>query len=112
MPPQRTKDRNPTLTPFTSFFAPCPCCEGLVLYNYNNIERNEIIPSNTLRPTVSLIILFPGPNPTANPLANKCDSSGGMSPVHVLLTCTRISLSKRDTLASASEAIKARPCTL
>jgi hypothetical protein len=28
------------------------------------------------------------------------------------LTCTRISLSKQDTLASASEAIKARPRTL
>jgi hypothetical protein len=41
-----------------------------------------------------------------------CDSSGGMSPVHVLLTCTRLPLSKRDTLASVSEAIKARPRTL
>jgi hypothetical protein len=71
MPPQRTKDKNLILTPSTSFFAPRPRREGLVLYNYNNIERNEIIPSNTLRPLVSLIILFPRPNPTANPLANK-----------------------------------------
>jgi hypothetical protein len=71
MPPQRTKDKNPTLTPSTSFFAPRPRREGLVLHNYNNIERNEIIPFNTLRPAVSPIILFPGPNPTANPLANK-----------------------------------------
>jgi hypothetical protein len=41
-----------------------------------------------------------------------CDSSGGMSPVRVLLTCTKLSQPKRDTLASASEAIKARPRTL
>jgi hypothetical protein len=41
-----------------------------------------------------------------------CDSSGGMSPVHVLLTCTRLSLSKRDTLASVLKAIKARPYIL
>jgi hypothetical protein len=41
-----------------------------------------------------------------------CDSSGGMSPVHVLLTCTRLPLSKQDMLASVSEAIKARPCIL
>jgi hypothetical protein len=39
----------------------------------------------------------------------KCDSSGGMSPVHVLLTCTRLPLSKQDMLASVLEAIKARP---
>jgi hypothetical protein len=71
MPPQRTKDQNPTLTPSALFFAPRPRREGLVLYNYNNIERNKIIPSNTLRPAVSLIILFPGPNPNANPLPNK-----------------------------------------
>jgi hypothetical protein len=43
---------------------------------------------------------------------DRCDSSGGMSPVYVLLMCTRLPLSKRDTLASASEAIKARPCIL
>jgi hypothetical protein len=71
MPPQCTKDRNPTLPPSTSFFAPCPRREGLVLHNYNNIERNKIILSNTLRPVVSLIILFPRPNPTANPFTNK-----------------------------------------
>jgi hypothetical protein len=41
-----------------------------------------------------------------------CDSSGGMSPVHMLLTCIRISLSKQDMLTSASEAIKARPYIL
>jgi hypothetical protein len=35
-----------------------------------------------------------------------------MSPVYVLFTCTRLSLFKQDTLASVSEAIKARPCIL
>jgi hypothetical protein len=75
MPPQRTKDRNLTLPSSASFFAPCPRREGLVLHNYNNIERNEIILSNTLRLAVSLIILFSRLNPTANPLANKPPSS-------------------------------------
>jgi hypothetical protein len=41
-----------------------------------------------------------------------CDSSGGILPVHVLLMCTRLSLSKQNTLASALKAIKARPYTL
>ncbi|KAH7383440.1 hypothetical protein BKA64DRAFT_760133 [Cadophora sp. MPI-SDFR-AT-0126] len=57
-------------TPSASFFAPPLRREGLVPHNYNNIERNEIIPSNTLRPAVPPIILFPGANPTANPPAN------------------------------------------
>jgi hypothetical protein len=52
------------------FFTPCPYREGLVPYNYNNIERNKIIPLNTLRPTVPLIILFPRANPTVNPPTN------------------------------------------
>jgi hypothetical protein len=70
MPPQRTRDRKPTPTPSTSFFAPRPRREGLVPHNYNNIERIEIIPSNTLRPAGPPTILFPGANPTANPPAN------------------------------------------
>jgi hypothetical protein len=41
-----------------------------------------------------------------------CDSSGGMSPVHMLLICTRLPLSKQDILASMLKAIKARPCIL
>jgi hypothetical protein len=53
------------------FFAPCSCCEGLILYNYNNIKQNKIISFNTLYSAVSLIILFSRPNPTANPFANK-----------------------------------------
>jgi hypothetical protein len=47
-----------------------------------------------------------------NILDNNCDSSGGISPVHMLLTCTRLPLSKQDTLVSVSEAIKARLCIL
>jgi hypothetical protein len=56
MPPQRTKDRKPTPTPSVSFFAPRPRREGLVPHDYNNIERNEVIPLNTLRPAVPPII--------------------------------------------------------
>ena len=37
--------RKPTPTLSASFFAPRPRREGLVPHNYNNIERNEIIPS-------------------------------------------------------------------
>ncbi len=48
------------------FFAPRPRREGLVPHNYNNIKRNEVVPSNTLRPTVPLIILFSKANPTAS----------------------------------------------
>jgi hypothetical protein len=71
MPPQRTKDRKPTPTPSVSFFAPRPRREGFVPHDYNNIERNEVIPLNTLRPAVPPIILFPEANPTASPPANE-----------------------------------------
>ena len=71
MPPQRTRDRTSTPTPSVLFFAPRPHREGLIPYNYNNIKRNEVIPSNTLRPAVPPIILFPGVNPTASPPANE-----------------------------------------
>jgi hypothetical protein len=52
------------------FFAPRPRRAGLVPHNYNNIERNEVIPSNTVHPAVPIIVLFPGANPTAKPPAN------------------------------------------
>ena len=71
MPPQRTRDRTSAATPSVLFFAPCPRREGLVPHNYNNIKRNEVIPSNTLRPMVPPIVLLPGANPIANPPANK-----------------------------------------
>jgi hypothetical protein len=71
MPPQRTRDRTSTPTPSALFFAPRPHREGLIPHNYNNIKRNEVIPSNTLRPAVPPIILFPGVNPTASPPANE-----------------------------------------
>ena len=70
MPPQRTRDRTST-PPSTLFFTPCPRREGLVLHNYNNIKRNEVVPSNTLCPTVPLIILFSKANPTASPPTNE-----------------------------------------
>jgi len=71
MPPQRTRDKTSTPTPSILFFTSRPHCEGLVLHNYNNIKRNEVVPSNTLRPAVPLIILFSRANPTVSPPANE-----------------------------------------
>ena len=70
MPPQRTRDRTST-PPSTLFFVPCPRRKGLVSHNYNNIKRNEVVPLNTLRPTVPLIILFSKANPIASPPVNE-----------------------------------------
>ena len=71
MPPQRTRDKTSTPTPSALFFAPRPRREGLVLHNYNNIKWNEVVPLNTLRPTVPLIILFSKANPIASPPVNE-----------------------------------------
>jgi hypothetical protein len=70
-------------------------------YLINNLNKGFIKASQALYTAPMLFVKKPD-----------CDSSGGMSLVHVLLMCTRLPLSKQDTLASVSKAIKARPYIL
>jgi hypothetical protein len=89
--------------PTVCFIVLCKRLKSVTNTENSIAERKVLIKISTI--TENLVI-------SLNLLSCMCDSSGGMSSVHVLLTCTRLPLSKRDTLASVSEAIKARPCTL